>query len=217
MKSIIFAAALVLAPLAAYAQAEPTTTEAPATAGATDDAKALVQALEAKYARVEAQRKGAAATTKTATTEVSAAQPLTAGLEMLALALVIGGALGAAAWWVKKKQEKLATDPGSRNLAVADALWLGKGQRLVLVEAGGQKVLIGVSSAGMQSLAILDGGARISTPTTTVEAPAPATRIKTTVVPESEEWFSEMVRDEMTRDRPTRDDRRRILSKLNSL
>lgn len=208
-------AVLLCCSASAWAQAEPPAPAPSPTAAspAEAEARALVEALEAKYARIEAQRKEQAQKPTTPEAKATAAKTdsTAAGLEMMALALVLGGALGAATWWLRKRQRIQAQDPTSTNLAVSDALWVGKGQRLVLVDVAGRRVLLGITGAGMQSLAVLDPGIGA-----TPERVAPA-KFKATPMPDGEEWFSEMVKDEMIRDRPTRDDRRRILSQLNSL
>ncbi len=58
---------------------------------------------------------------------------------------------------IRKIRRKKAPIEEPNTLKLVESLWLGKGQRLMLVNVAGQQVLLGASGGAIQSLAVLDG------------------------------------------------------------
>jgi len=81
---------------------------------------------------------------------------------ILSLALVIGF-IFAAAWVVRRMP--MGIGKGNGPLKVLAALPLGPKERLVLVEARGEELLIAVSPAGVFNVGVPHGNAAAKTPT----------------------------------------------------
>ena len=92
--------------------------------------------------------------------EANVSGGLSGMFRVLSTALVLLG-LGYALLMLVKKI-KSTKDPveESNALKLVESLWLGKGQRVMLVNVGGQQVLLGASGGSLQSLAVLDGEAK---------------------------------------------------------
>jgi flagellar biogenesis protein FliO len=113
----------------------------------------------------------------------------------------------------KLRQRKTARDVG-RLMSLKETLWLGKGQRLLLVTVSGRDVLLSVTAQGIQTLVTFPGDGQI--------IPAPAGEAKS-----GEAIFPSMIEEEMAApvDRqpaergkvPSNERVKQILRRLNTL
>jgi flagellar biogenesis protein FliO len=80
-------------------------------------------------------------------------------LRMAALLLVVG-ALGGAAFYMKRKRSQVAERHGSPELAVVSTARLGPKSHLVLASVSGRLILLGVSDTSVRKLAWIKGNAK---------------------------------------------------------
>jgi len=115
--------------------------------------------------------------------------------------VLLGGAL-----WVKKSREAQMLAGGGIGLSIQESVWVGKGQRLIVVNAGGQRYLIGATSGRLETLAELSPAQTAAVEEREDEGgPAmPAT-------------FKDLVSQAMTTDGTPRRKRREILDGLRVL
>jgi len=77
---------------------------------------------------------------------------------VLSIALIFLGLGYGLLMLVRKIRRKKDPTEETGSLKLVESLWLGKGQRVMLVHVAGQQVLLGASGGSLQSLAVLDGG-----------------------------------------------------------
>ncbi|MGF1510198.1 MAG: flagellar biosynthetic protein FliO [Myxococcota bacterium] len=125
----------------------------------------------------------------------------TSGLVLVMAVLAIGGSL-----LVKRGRERRWLQGEGSELSVKESVWVGRGQRLLLVSVGGRSVLLGATSQGFHNLGsfVPEDRTEMSPP---VEAPDGG-----------EAEFKNLLKAEMTKGpRETREQRRQIISRLQSL
>jgi flagellar protein FliO/FliZ len=94
--------------------------------------------------------------------EGPAQTPPLSGVEVLGqvtLSLILVVALLLALAWALRRLNRLQPQ-GAGGLRLLGGLSLGARERILLVEAEGRRVLVGVSPGGLRTLLVLDGGAR---------------------------------------------------------
>lgn len=168
--------------------------------------------------------------------------PLASALELALSGGVMALLIFGAAWGVKRHRAKPGEAGESKALELVESLWVGRGQRVLLVSVGGQRVLVGSSGGAIQSFAVLDPPAPLGAPAARAEAPRPEpqgprsaarlpiddghepaagragsrTPAREPAAPALE--FAELVEDELAETfKPSREQRRRILNQLSRL
>ncbi|NJK89488.1 MAG: flagellar biosynthetic protein FliO [Myxococcales bacterium] len=124
---------------------------------------------------------------------------------MLAASIVFGVMGLAAAWFLKRSRKLDWLSSGGQDLSIQDSLWVGKGQRLLVVNVAGRRYLLGSTTNGLDTLAELD-----EAPPTGPSVSEPAVR---------EPSFRDLVGRAMIEknDNEQRSQRRHVLDGLRSL
>lgn len=177
------------------------------------DAKSLAELLRPKpVAKTETAAKPAA------TAPAVEAEPLAPMSSMIGFAVVIGALLVGGAVVVKRLRSKGIFEAAAKELAVEESLWVGRGQRLLLVSIGTERVLLGLSGSGFEGLAVL--GPKSAPAPAPIAEPvqhAPIARPVPRPVDDDRE-FKDVMKDELAMAfKPSHHDRRKILERLNSL
>ena len=74
----------------------------------------------------------------------------------MAAMVALVGALGAAAFYMKRKREQLVVRHGSPELAIVSSARLGPKSQVVLASVSGRMILLGVTENSVQKLAWID-------------------------------------------------------------
>lgn len=209
-RTLILCTALLSAPAASVRADDTAVTEdarpASVDPGASAEAR-LAAALERKVARSNELRTQAEPLVAAAAIDVepdSAAWRWAGGAGGFALLLMLG------AFWLKRTREARLLSSEGVGLTIQESIWVGKGQRLMVVNAAGQRYLLGATSAGLETLAELGP---LNEPTTArseasdddVDAPAgPAT-------------FKDLVQQAMSNPANPRTKRKQIIDGLRAL
>lgn len=167
--------------------------------------------------------------------EVSEGAPVAAALTsekletedpIQSITTMFGAAFGLAALFVggafvmKRLKSKGMFDAANNELRLEESLWVGKGQRLLLVSVGERRVLLGVTGAGFEGLAVLDQeveparGLPAEHPALSVVPAKP--RLEEPVEERPKRKFAEVLSEEDVF-KPSPSDRRRIIQRLNTL
>ncbi|MEM1026232.1 MAG: flagellar biosynthetic protein FliO [Myxococcota bacterium] len=126
-----------------------------------------------------------------------------------AISLLLACLAFVAAYLIRKGRRQGWLEGDSQDLAVQESVWIGKGQRLLLVAVGGQNVLVGATPQGLYGLGAFAGsGPRIEAP------PAEGEQIEQE---DPDEVFASMVKNELSRSAGARRDRRRAYDELRAL
>ena len=218
MKSRVLMAASLCAAMVFYAHSALAEGEKKVPGSASDLASAL---MKEKLARANARE------ATPAQPSAAPSAPLGAAMNMGALAVVVAGLLFGATFYIRRKKEGDDLS-ASATMKVVESLWLGRGQRLMLVSVRGQKVLIGSSGGTLQNLATLPtpqtslapsaASAQLAAQPKVAKAPEPEKRSTDdpdTKVEERKLEFADMVKSELEdqvdrsdrTDRPDRSDR----------
>lgn len=150
-------------------------------------------------------------------TESGASVDLAAQMALAGLALA--GGLFAVAWWVRRNRERRMGEALGSDLSVRESVWLGRGQRILLVTFDTHKVLVGVSGGSLQNLGVFgEEGTVMPSPNNPIERDASLRRAEENHSSD----FADMIKGELAEtlgkaNRPGRDRRRRMLSELSSL
>ena len=123
-----------------------------------------------------------------------------------AISLVLAGLAFVAAFVIRRGRRQGWLEGDSQELAVQESVWIGKGQRLLLVAVGGQNVLVGATPQGLFSLGAFAGPK--------IEPPPPAGQSVEEEDPD--EVFASMVKNELVKSNGRRD-RRRAYDELRAL
>ncbi|WP_329742677.1 flagellar biosynthetic protein FliO [Dyella sp. A6] len=108
-----------------------------------------------------------------------AASPLAAGAtpslggELLQVVLSLAGVvllIVAAGWLSRRVQAR--TRPGGRRLRCVESIALGARERVLLLDADGKRLLLGVGAGGVRTLHVYDGEAQPVAEAPTPSAPA---------------------------------------------
>ncbi len=146
--------------------------------------------------------------------------PIESITTMFGAAFGLAGLFVGGAFLMKRLKSKGMFDAANNELRLEESLWVGKGQRLLLVSVGERRVLLGVTGAGFEGLAVLDqevepARARSSEhPALSVVAAKP--RIEEPAEERSKRKFAEVLSDDDVF-KPSPSDRRRIIQRLNTL
>ncbi len=137
--------------------------------------------------------------------------PVTAALQIALFALLIGGLIFGAAFAVKRAREARMGQDLSAHLAVRESIWVGRGQRILVLGFENQRVLVGVSQGGMHSLGVFGDGKNSPLEAGPIEREAERRK-------RPSRDFSELVQRELAVVTPGPNDRRqRMLSELDAL
>lgn len=199
------------------AGAEAPAKAAPAATEAAKDEKALAELLS----RVNEARKGeAAAPAAIAPSPAAASQPQAAAslwrilsYSALTAALLLGVAFGYRRW-----QNTQGGAISGNELELKEALWVGRGQRVLLLRVGQQHVLVGQSGGSFENLGAYEietGGSVLSLSESEPEPELGPPRDKGAA-----EHFAALVQDELvdqaSKSTPRRS-RSRVLDRLNRI
>jgi flagellar biogenesis protein FliO len=161
---------------------------------AEDNERARRKAVRARVAQQKAAGVTAARKTVNKAPEQTAVNPesdrpeeIDTAIRMAVFAVVLALVLFGAAFFLKRIRSNQVEGKGGPSLTVLESLWIGKGQRLLLVRVGGQIVLLAATNSGVNSLAVLPNEPQIS-------APTPGVAI--------EHGFQSLVQDEMRNPTP---------------
>ncbi len=101
-------------------------------------------------------------------TPAAAAPDIKVGGELARVLLSLLGIIAlifAAGWLSRRLQAR--TSPGGRRLRCVETMAVGARDRLLMIEADGKRLLVGVGQGGMRTLHVFEGNA------TTSDAPGP--------------------------------------------
>ena len=119
-------------------------------------------------------------------------------------AIVLAAAIFGVYWFLRKKTGGPNQPVHRKRLRVSESVWLGRGQKLMLVEVGNRSILLGATSAGIKPLVVLPQ----------IEE---AFGDDEPAIPEARD-FSLMMEDELIDQPPPAGDRlKNILQRLNTL
>ena len=176
--------------------------------GATSDEATDISSAEARLAAAlsrKVERSNAMRETSSTELPVAGSQQRAAAFRWSAGAGGFAVLLLLAAMWFKKTREARLVASTGVGLTIQESVWVGKGQRLIVVNAGGQRYLLGATTAGLETLAELGPAPdeqRASSPEEEPELPA---------------TFKEFVSQAMNADGSPRRKRREILDGLRAL
>lgn len=94
-----------------------------------------------------------------------AAQDINVGGELLRVLVSLAGIVAlifVAGWFSRRLQAR--TSPGGRRLRCVETMAVGARDRLLLIDADGKRLLVGVGQGGMRTLHVYDGAAPEDTP-----------------------------------------------------
>lgn len=182
----------------------------------------LATLLEERYDRTAKPSQPAAAKTEldTLTTAVDPG-PIQIATRVAMAALLVAGTIFLVALWVKRGRERRFGEELTSNLAVKDSVWVGRGQRVLLLTFENHKVLVGVSGGAMHNLGVLGEDGTHIHPTNPIERDAAMRASEASKTSE----FADFVKGELAQNLGsntasslgTRDRRHKMLSELNSL
>lgn len=144
--------------------------------------------------------------------------PLAVAARMGLFGLGLAGATYLAAVWLRRSRERRIDAALGSNLMVKETVWVGRGQRILLVTFEKHKVLVGVSGGTLHSLGIFgEEGAPVA-PVSPIEREAALRDAEE----QSTSEFADFVKGELAGTLATsfgtaRDGRHKMLSDLNSL
>ena len=104
----------------------------------------------------------------------AAAPEINVGAELLRVVLSLAGIIGlifAAGWLSKRLQAR--TTPGGRRIRCVETLAVGARDRVLLLEANGKRLLVGVGQGGLRTLHVFDGEVATNGEAAPPAAPAP--------------------------------------------
>ncbi len=152
-------------------------------------------------------------------------------LSWLTTLLLMAGTGFGIIWGLRRFRRRGQKELKGKDLKLVESLWLGRGQRLLLVSVGGQRVLLGATGGGLQSLAVVsdDGltvppdGASATSLVVSKAAPVKEYKPAPTVKPARPTAFSEKIREELDKSKPvaeptesqSRERVKQILRRLN--
>lgn len=163
----------------------------------------LAQALERKIEKSNELRSIGATPTVAASDVSGPAWKWGVGAGGFALILVV------AAIWTKRQRESRMLAGDGAGLTIQESVWVGRGQRLLVVNAAGQRYLLGATGGGLETLAEL-GPAQAPTPAGSDLEPEPS-------VPSTPASFRDLVGEALASDSAPRRRRKEILEGLRAL
>lgn len=194
---------------------------AEADTGASSSSGDLANILEEKLHEARGLRSGESASPNTA-----AAAPQSAAVEdptetagTLAVAgLGVAAVIFVIALYVKRAREGRMGDALGSNLSVKESVWIGRGQRILLLAFENHKVLVGVSGGSLHNLGIFGEEGDATPPLSPIER---AAAMKGAEQPNTSE-FADFVKGELAGSLASapgvnQDRRRKMISELNTL
>lgn len=179
----------------------------------------LATLLEAKLSEGESAGSTSRASPELdALTSATNQGPIDVATRMAGGALLVAGIIFIVAMLIKRSREsRMGEDLGS-NLVVKDSVWIGRGQRILLVTFEGHKVLVGVTNGALHGLGVFGEDGAPGFDANPIERDA-AMR---TAEPRKTSEFADFVKGELATNlaanRGTGVDRRsKMLNELNSL
>lgn len=102
---------------------------------------------------------------------VAAAPEINVGGELLRVVVSLGAiiALIFVAGWLSRRLQARTT-PGGRRLRCVETMAVGARERLMLIEADGKRLLVGMGQGGLRTLHVYEG--TVSAPEATPQPPA---------------------------------------------
>ena len=110
---------------------------------------------------------------------------ISAAIRMAGFAVVLAIFLFGAAFLLKKFRRTKVEAQGGPSLSVIESLWIGKGQRILLVNVDHQQVLLAATNTGISSLAVFPNESR--------SAPVGPTQIQQTA-----QSFESVIKEELS-------------------
>ena len=162
------------------------------------------KAARARKARKEVKN-GLAAPTAAAsvkTKKPAASEEINAAIRLAGFATVLALVLFGAAFFLKRIRTTQVDAKAGAGLTVLESMWIGKGQRILLVQVGSQQILLSATSAGVTTLAVFPNGARAPEARTLEPRAAEATSLPSAPSPLPEPSFQSMIQDEMRNPTP---------------
>lgn len=146
-------------------------------------------------------------------------RPIEVAVRMALAALLVSLVIFAVALWVKRGRDGRVADGLGSNLAVKDSVWIGRGQRIILLTFENHKVLVGVSGGTIHSLGTFGEEGEAIPPNSPIEREA--ARLDIDKVEKDSDFdsdFAEFVKGELAASLGNgRDRRRKMIKELNSL
>jgi len=104
----------------------------------------------------------------------AAVPEINVGAELLRVVLSLAGiiALIFAAGWLSRRLQ-VRTAPGGRRIRCVETLAVGARDRVLLLEANGKRLLVGVGQGGLRTLHVFDGEVATNDEADPPAAPAP--------------------------------------------
>lgn len=90
---------------------------------------------------------------------------------LLSLAAIVA-LIFAAGWMSRRLQAR--TSPGGRRLRCVESMSVGARDRLLLIDADGKRLLVGVGQGGMRTLHVYEGASELAAPEPITQPPLPA-------------------------------------------
>ncbi|WP_430391040.1 FliO/MopB family protein [Dyella sp. 20L07] len=103
---------------------------------------------------------------------VAAAPDMNVGGELVRVVLSLLGIvvlIVAAGWMSRRLQAR--TSPGGRRLRCVETMAVGARDRLMLIDADGKRLLIGMGQGGMRTLHVYEGAAPVGEPPAAMASP----------------------------------------------
>lgn len=119
--------------------------------------------------------------------------PMDAAGRMALTGLLVALAIFCVALFLKRRREGRLADTLASNLTVKESVWVGRGQRILLVSFEGHKVLVGVSNGALHNLGVFQEEAGHVLPDSPIEREAAQRNRMAT--PKSD--FSDFVKGEL--------------------
>ncbi|MEO1232194.1 MAG: flagellar biosynthetic protein FliO [Myxococcota bacterium] len=144
--------------------------------------------------------------------------PIDVATRMAGGALLVAGIIFIVAMLIKRSREsRMGEDLGS-NLVVKDSVWIGRGQRILLVTFEGHKVLVGVTNGALHGLGVFGEDGTPSLDSNPIERDAAMRTAETRKTSEFADFVKGELATNLAANRGTGVDRRRkMLNELNSL
>lgn len=153
-----------------------------------------------------------------ALTSATNQEPINAATRIAGGALLVAGVIFLVAMLIKRSREsRMGEDLGS-NLVVRDSVWVGRGQKILLVTFEGHRVLVGVTNGALHGLGVFGEDGAPALTSNPIERDAALRSAETKKTSEFADFVKGELATNITSTRGgTVDRRRKMLSELNSL
>ena len=148
-----------------------------------------------------------------ASQELDLSDPIRVAGKIALAGFTVAAVVFMAALYIKRtREDRLQADTGS-SLAVRDSVWIGRGQRIILLALGDHKVLVGVSGNTIHGLGVFEKNEGVDPSLSPIERDAAFFKSQ-----DSE--FADFVKGELAQSlggTGGKDKRRKLITELNSL